>query len=268
MSDDSPAWARLGRRPPARPAAEVAGGRRRPIGGWGLGAMALLTAAFVALTWAVLLGWTNAFDTAVADAIHGLNDARLTAVMRRTTALLELAVAVTLVLAGALALRRRGRAAVLVLASLLGSAALNDALKLAFRRNPPGPLPPEPVYWTRNPVDLLDRVSNAYSFPSGHTVTAVVALGLLGYLLGGWLLPRWRPLVAGAAALLVALLAVSRVYLGTYHPPHSANFSPQHYPTDVLGGVLLGGAWLVGTLLLLRRSAGPAPPGAGGAPPP
>ena len=255
MSDGSPTWTQPGRRALSHATRGRAGGYRGSAIGPGVGLIALLTAGFIAVTWAVLLGRTRAFDAAVTDAIHGLNDAQLTAIMRRTTALLELAVVLTVVLAGALALRRRGRAAALVLASLLGSAAFNDALKLIFRRNPPGPLPAESICWSCDPAGLLDRVSNAYSFPSGHTVAAVVTLGLLAYLLGGWLPPRWRPLVAGAAALLIALLAVSRVYLGTYHPPHSANFSPQHYPTDVLGGALLGGAWLVGTILLLRCPA-------------
>ncbi|HEX5506078.1 MAG TPA: phosphatase PAP2 family protein [Thermomicrobiales bacterium] len=256
MSDESSPWTRSGRRLSAR-AAGWAGDRRHRDAALGPGVIALLMAGFIILTWAVLLGWTQTFDTAVTDAIHGLNDAGLTAVMHRATPLLKLAVAATLVLAGALALRRRGRAALLVLASVLGAAAFNDALKIALRRNPPGPLPAQPVCWSCNPVDLFERVSNAYSFPSGHTVMAVVTLGLLAYLLGGWLPRRGRPLVAVGAALLVALLAVSRVYLGTYHPPHSANFDPQHVPTDVLGGALLGGAWLVGTILLLRLTKGP-----------
>jgi len=66
-----------------------------------------------------------------------------------------------------------------------------------------------------------------YSFPSGHATTmAAVAVVVTATFSG-----RWRAILLAAAA----LVAVSRVMLGV------------HYPSDVVGGMLIGGsiAWLI-----------------------
>lgn len=67
-------------------------------------------------------------------------------------------------------------------------------------------------------------VEKTYSFPSGHTLTAMAVYGLIAVLL--W--QRRHRLLALFAALWVALVALSRVYLGA------------HYPSDVLASIALG----------------------------
>jgi undecaprenyl-diphosphatase len=76
-------------------------------------------------------------------------------------------------------------------------------------------------------------IENNLSFPSGH---AALAAGFYGVLI---ILARrtWPPSPARTAltavlGLAIALVALSRVYLGV------------HYPTDTLGGLLLAGGWL------------------------
>jgi undecaprenyl-diphosphatase len=54
--------------------------------------------------------------------------------------------------------------------------------------------------------------------------------------LRGW---RRRAVFAGAGALIL-LLGLSRVYLGV------------HYPSDVLGGFAIGGAWVALCLTVIR----------------
>ncbi|MFD9290637.1 phosphatase PAP2 family protein [Streptomyces sp. NPDC060030] len=79
----------------------------------------------------------------------------------------------------------------------------------------------------------LDPVDSAHyaAFPSGHVMTAVVTCGLLMWLLrlhGAQQALWWGALVL--AVISVAGVAFTRVYLGV------------HWLSDVVGGVLLGGA--------------------------
>lgn len=72
----------------------------------------------------------------------------------------------------------------------------------------------------------------APSFPSGHTLQAVVASTIVTYLLVLQVQRRWwRALVALLAALYSAAMAFSRVFLG------------YHWVTDVVAAVFLGLAW-------------------------
>ncbi|HEX8582587.1 MAG TPA: phosphatase PAP2 family protein, partial [Acidimicrobiales bacterium] len=96
----------------------------------------------------------------------------------------------------------------------------------------------------RPPVERLDDVAATASFPSGHTAGAVALYGALAVLAALHLrraAVRW--LVIGVLALVPVAVALSRLYRG------------MHYPTDVAGGAVVGGAWLAtvaGTTLASR----------------
>lgn len=89
---------------------------------------------------------------------------------------------------------------------------------------------------------------STYSFPSGHAAGATLFYGVLAaYLccrLASW---RWRVVVVALAALLVALVGLSRIYLGV------------HYLSDVLAAIASSSGWLavsltaVGTLRRRRQ---------------
>ncbi|GGW43195.1 phosphatase PAP2 family protein [Streptomyces lucensis JCM 4490] len=100
------------------------------------------------------------------------------------------------------------------------AALVQQAVKAAVGR-------PRPV-WT-DPVDS----ARFAAFPSGHAMTATVVCGLLLWLLRRFGAGRvvWRAAVA-TALLSVAGAGVTRVWLGV------------HWPSDVLGG------WLLGALLV------------------
>ena len=101
-----------------------------------------------------------------------------------------------------------------------GGMLLNFILKLVFRRA-------RPVF--ENPLVNIAT----YSFPSGHTVAATVFYGALtAYLLGRVASTGARIAILATATALVALVGLSRIYLGA------------HYLSDVVGAMLEGLAWL------------------------
>lgn len=114
----------------------------------------------------------------------------------------------------------------LVVFNLIGVRQLNSLLKSIFER-------PRPE------LEHLVHVSSE-SFPSGHSMNSIAFFGFLAYLLHLKLKGTGRPFrwVWISAVVLIGLIGLSRVYLGV------------HYPLDVIGGFLAGGAWLSLSILL------------------
>lgn len=202
----------------------------------------LLLLLFVGLTGLVLAGATDTLDMAVSRAVIGADPHWLTTLLGRATTAAVPLIALLVVPVGWSLLRCRAGFALLIIGSSLGSFALNLALKLVLRHNPPdGGGIGRPIDWRSSPLAVAQQISDSYSYPSGHVASAIVALGL-------WLLWLWPVLPRSArftllvvAAGYVALLAYSRIYLG------------HHVLTDILGGLLISGAWLAGTLWLNQR---------------
>jgi undecaprenyl-diphosphatase len=118
------------------------------------------------------------------------------------------------------ALRRGARRTALFLAvTCVGGGLVNSAVKLAVGR--PRPEVDEPI-----------ATAFGKSFPSGHSMAAVVCYGALLLVVLPLLAGRWRALAVAGTALLVALIGFSRLTLGV------------HFVSDVLGGYVLGAAWL------------------------
>ena len=101
--------------------------------------------------------------------------------------------------------------------AFLGAVSINPLLKQVFARPRPEVFPHMMAMHT-------------HSFPSGHTVAVTSLYGFLALTLWRAGKRHWALL----AALWVLLVAFGRVYLGV------------HYPSDVLGGLTFGGAWLLG----------------------
>ncbi len=140
----------------------------------------------------------------------------------------------TVLVALALLMRRRRFLVIVWLIAMIGTAVLNQGLKAVFER--PRPDFPDPVI-----------TEHSMSFPSGHSMSAVVAFGLLAYFLLGALSDRREQVGVVVVAMVLALaIGFSRVYLGA------------HYFSDVVGGFAIGGAWLsvcISSIGVARRRA-------------
>jgi undecaprenyl-diphosphatase len=189
-----------------------------------VGAM-LLFAEFVDR---VVEGDTRAFDEIVLLAFRNPNNpaypigpAWLQIMFRDITPLGGYAVVILISLAviGYLLMDGKRGAALWVLVSVSGGAALSNLLKFAIER-------PRP--------DLVARLVevNTTSFPSGHATLAAVTYLTLGALLSRVEAQRRVKIyVLTVAVALTVLIGVSRIYLGV------------HWPTDVLAGWCVGAAW-------------------------
>jgi membrane-associated phospholipid phosphatase len=96
--------------------------------------------------------------------------------------------------------------------------------------------------FSRERPRLFDKIAlpTGYSFPSGHSMSAMGIYGVIAAALIAMYPAARRPVIA-AAAVLIAAIGVSRVYLGV------------HWPSDVLGGWLGGIPPLVVSVHLLHR---------------
>jgi membrane-associated phospholipid phosphatase len=115
--------------------------------------------------------------------------------------------------------RRLSRLALFVATTAAGSALLNVVVKAAVNR--------------LRPV-VIDPVAHApgASFPSGHAQAAIVGYAVLLLVFLPILHGAWRRVATTFAVLMVVAIGFSRIALGV------------HFLSDVVGGYILGAAWV------------------------
>ncbi|MFB9239886.1 phosphatase PAP2 family protein [Plantactinospora siamensis] len=138
-----------------------------------------------------------------------------------------------------LLIRRQPRLALYLIVTGVGGLILDPSLKALVGR-------------LRPVVDVPISHAPGNSFPSGHSLGSFVAYGALLLVFLPAMRPRWRKPAIALVALIVLLIGLSRIALGV------------HFVSDVLGGWLLGAAWLgvsAYAFRLWRRERGrPVPP--------
>ncbi len=190
------------------------------------------TLGFAWLVEPVLDGDTQAMDVAILKWIQRHQTPGLTRLLQEATYLGTGVVVLMIVGVTALFLwhTEHKHSARLLLFATAGSIVLNNALKLVFQRDRPS-------------VFEWQAHAMSSSFPSGHAMSATVVYGTVAYLAMRLQKHHWSRVLTGLAAIFIILLVCfTRLYLGV------------HYPTDVLGGIIVGLAWAAFCMATLEAS--------------
>lgn len=81
-------------------------------------------------------------------------------------------------------------------------------------------------------INIIIKAPSSFSFPSGHTASSFTAAVVIGYYIKNWRIISY---------VFASLIAFSRLYLFV------------HYPSDILGGILLGVTCALLTIKLLNN---------------
>lgn len=114
-----------------------------------------------------------------------------------------------------------------------GASQIDQAMKVLIGRDRPAP-----------PIAV--QHFNEYAFPSGHATTSAALWGAVAWVVARNASPRVHKAAAGAWTSVVLSVAASRVVLGA------------HWPSDVLGGILLGTGCVAGAVWISQRHLQPS----------
>jgi undecaprenyl-diphosphatase len=205
-------------------------------------AASALAVAFVALTMALAAGAVNMLDKQVLQGMASLWSEPLHPLFQAIAELGGLEATTILMVGLAVFLIRGGFGADAWVVLVFVAA---QVLEVLYKANLHHLGPPRSVSHADGP-SITELVSSsgplANSFPSGHMVRAVIAYGLIAFVvqrLAPW--PLVRSLAIPVATGIIVLIAFDRLYLDV------------HWESDVLGGVLLGAIGLVAGTVWLDR---------------
>jgi membrane-associated phospholipid phosphatase len=202
---------------------------RRAIAG-----SAVLGAAFLALALLVTVGATRGVDLAVIRAFQSIASYPIDVAVNAHTLVGQLPVTLTAaVLVALVAQRRLGGYAWLGPLFILATGGIELVFKYIAAH--PGP-PKEFIRAFGNPLGLPPEWKPPYAFPSGHMARITFLTVVLASLF-----PSRVVFVLGGAV--VALSVFARVYIG------------DHWISDSLGGVALGGAVALAAVAWMRATS-------------
>jgi undecaprenyl-diphosphatase len=215
---------------PKQAVAEVIAGRPGPTARRWLGPAALVVLVLFAIdTFLVVQNEILPFDIPIARFIQELNWGPVVYPME----LINASAGIWQVVIGAVAVvalfileRRAGW--LMLIGSI--SSLLDNIIKLVISRQRP-------------PADIVHILSptTGFSFPSGHAVFFTWMSFMIALSIAPKIRPSYRPVLWILAAVVIVLTCIARVWAGA------------HWPSDVIGGVLLGIGWSAFVLWLPER---------------
>jgi membrane-associated phospholipid phosphatase len=215
---------------PKQAAAEVLAGQPGPTARRWLGPTALVVFILFAIdTYLVLANDVLPFDVPIARFIQQLNWGPIVyplELINASAGIWQVVIGAVAVIALFIVERRAGW--LMLIGSI--SSLLDNVIKLVISRQRP-------------PADLVHILSptTGFSYPSGHAVFFTWMSFMLAFSLAPKVAPTFRPLLWIVAAIVIVLTCIARVWAGA------------HWPSDVLGGVLLGIGWSAFVLWLPER---------------
>ena len=216
---------------PQEAARQVIAGEPRAAARKWLGPTALVMFILFSLdTYLVTTGaLTQPFDIPITTFVQSINWGPITFVLQ----LINASAGIWQVLLGVVAIvalfvfeRRAGW--LMLIGSI--SSLLDNIIKLIISRQRPA-------------ADLVHILvpATGFSYPSGHAVFFTWMSFMLAVSFAPRVKPMFRPLLWIAALIVIALTCLARVWAG------------DHWPSDVIGGVLLGAGWSAFVLWLPER---------------
>lgn len=182
----------------------------------------LFLISFGIVAWGVHVesDWVTSFDLSWIERIQGSISDGKTTLFKILTELgsMKFVIALTIILAIVLFLKRKYADGLWFGGTILFCAVIGGkVLKKIFDRDRPEFL------------QLIKKTNE--SFPSGHATATTIFYGFIGLILVLSLAQIWKKVIVGLITLtLIGFILFTRIYLGA------------HYPTDVVGGFLYGGA--------------------------
>ena len=96
------------------------------------------------------------------------------------------------------------------------------------------------TFLRNRPVDINLIEETGYSFPSGHSLTAMAFYGFIIYIVNKYNL-KYKKIYTILLSLLIIMIGFSRIYLGV------------HYPTDVFGGLTFSLFYLIIFINVIKK---------------
>ncbi|MDD4367113.1 MAG: phosphatase PAP2 family protein [Eubacteriales bacterium] len=181
---------------------------------------------FALITYIVITGMSSGFDNAVMEFFYGIRKPGLDTLMELITYMANWETIVIICLLLICFPQTRRKAGISVSIAALLSTLVKAVIKTAVAR----PRPEESFF-------LIEQ--SGFAYPSGHAMTGMAVYLLLFVLTREYITDSRKKNLLSVIFVFVAFaVGISRVYLGV------------HFPTDVIGGWVLGAATVIVSLMI------------------